>query len=112
MSKKTFGRVEADKIIETTINKDTKTPGGLKGFSTKINTVNRWILNATHRSSLRRCFHKLLNYKVSKSNTNNDLSKSRIKKDYGHVTKIIEVMTENFIHPFFWEFDSSIQFER
>ena len=42
----------------------------------------------------------MLNYKGSKSNTNNDLSKSRIKKDYGHVTKIIEVMTENFIHPF------------
>ena len=51
LSKNTFGRVEADKIIETTINKDTKTPGGLKGFSTKINTVNRWILNATHKAS-------------------------------------------------------------
>ena len=24
----TFGRLEADKVIETTINKDTKTPGG------------------------------------------------------------------------------------
>ena len=29
---KTFGRLEADKVIETTINKDTKTPGGTTGM--------------------------------------------------------------------------------
>lgn len=28
----TFGRLEADKVIETTINKDTKTPGGTTGL--------------------------------------------------------------------------------
>ena len=28
-----FGRMEADKVIETTINKDTKTPGGTTGKS-------------------------------------------------------------------------------
>ena len=28
----TFGRLEADKVIETTINKDTKTPGGTTGM--------------------------------------------------------------------------------
>ena len=27
----TFGRLEADKVIKTTINKDTKTPGGTTG---------------------------------------------------------------------------------
>ena len=31
--KNTFGRQEADKVIETTINKDTKTPGGTTGKS-------------------------------------------------------------------------------
>ena len=29
--KNTFGCMEADKVIETTINKDTKTPGGTTG---------------------------------------------------------------------------------
>ena len=28
----TFGRLEADKVIETTINKDTKTPSGTTGM--------------------------------------------------------------------------------
>ena len=35
----TFGRMEADKVIETTINKDTKTPGGTTGFSTNSNAI-------------------------------------------------------------------------
>ena len=29
----TFGRLEPDKVIETTINKDTKTPGGTTGMT-------------------------------------------------------------------------------
>ena len=36
-----FGRMEPDKMIEMTINKDTKTPGGTTGFSTNINGINR-----------------------------------------------------------------------
>ena len=35
-SNNSFGRTELDKMIEVTINKDTKCPGGLKGFSTSI----------------------------------------------------------------------------
>ena len=30
-----FGRRESDKVMETTANKNTETPGGLFGFSTK-----------------------------------------------------------------------------
>lgn len=32
-SNNTFGRMESDKVIKTTINKDTKTPGGTTGNS-------------------------------------------------------------------------------
>ena len=62
---KFFSRVEADKVIETTINWDTKTSGGLKGFSTKSIKVNRWILNATHGASMRQCFHEMLDHRKS-----------------------------------------------
>ena len=37
-----FNRVETDKVIEMTLNKDTKTPGGTTGFSTNIGAVHRW----------------------------------------------------------------------
>ena len=53
-----FGRIEADKVIETTINKDSKCPGWWKGFSTKADTVTRWVKNATHRASLKRELHE------------------------------------------------------
>ena len=47
-----FGRCEADRVIQTTINKETKTPGGLTGFSTKSNAVDRRMVNAAYCASL------------------------------------------------------------
>ena len=41
----TFGKVESDKVIEMTINRDTKTPVGTTGFSTNSNAINRWVIN-------------------------------------------------------------------
>ena len=36
-----FGRSEADKVFETKLKKDSKCPGGWKGFSTKVDTVTQ-----------------------------------------------------------------------
>ena len=36
-----YGRIEPDKCIEMTINKDTKTPGSTTGFSTNPNSIIR-----------------------------------------------------------------------
>ena len=36
LNNNTFERLEADKVIETTINKDTKTPGGTTGLILKF----------------------------------------------------------------------------
>ena len=47
-----FGRCKPGRVIETTINKDSKTPGGLTGSSTKTNAVDRWAINASYRASL------------------------------------------------------------
>ena len=74
-STNSFGRTEMDKLIEVTINKDTKCPGGLKGFSINIHQVNRWTLNATHRAEMRRCLQELLHLKAS-SDIHQDLRKS------------------------------------
>ena len=45
-----FGKIEPDKVIEMTINRDTKTAGGTTGFSINNNAINRWILNAPFRA--------------------------------------------------------------
>ena len=95
-----FSRVKADKVIETTINWDTKTLGSLKSFSTKINTVNRWILNATHRASMCRCFHEMLDHQKSKSNKHDDLYISRIKRDTEDVWNMVAILNDTSITVF------------
>ncbi len=42
----TFGRNEADKTIENTINRDCKTGGGYIGFSANFSATQRWVLNS------------------------------------------------------------------
>ena len=75
-----FSRVETDKVIEMTLNKDTKGSDGCTGFSTNVNAVKRWEINATYRASLRKCFDNHIIYHPQKFK-DPDLNLSRIKKD-------------------------------
>ena len=43
-----FSRSETDKVIEMTLNKETKSSGGTTKFSTNKNVVKPWELNATY----------------------------------------------------------------
>ena len=72
-----FECTETDKVIETTISKDSKCPGGWKGFSTKADTATRWIKKATHRASLKRELFEFVNPRSGKS-LYKDLRKARI----------------------------------
>ena len=60
-----FSRVETDKVIEMTINKGTKAPGGNTGFSTNVGAVKQWKVNASYREELCSILHQHLH--ISKS---------------------------------------------
>ena len=60
-----FSRAETDKVIEMTINKGTKTPGGNTGFSTNVCAIKQWKVSASYREELRSILHQHLH--VSKS---------------------------------------------
>ena len=49
-----FGRVPVDQTCEETVNKDTRTSGGTKGFSLKPNAVSKYYLVVEYRSSFLR----------------------------------------------------------
>jgi hypothetical protein len=98
-SNKAFSRVETDKVIEMTLNKDTKTPGGTTGFSTNIGAVKRWEVNASYRAALRNCFHEHLHYQ-NKASKHKDLTASRIERDEKDVQSVVNVLTDVFIPPF------------
>ena len=98
-SSNTFGRIEADKTIETTINRDSKTPDGTTGFSVKHGAVQRWTLNSSYRASVRKLIHQLAIYKKSDI-THRDLLPSAISRDGKDIQCIIDVISESFINPF------------
>ena len=93
-----FSRSETDKVIETTLNKDTKTAGGCTGFSTNLNAVKRWEINAAYIGNLRTCFHRHLNYQPQNCK-HPDLNPSRILKDEADVQKILSTISNTFISP-------------
>ena len=45
----TFGCIPQDQTIEVTLNRDTKTAGGIIGMSLNPAAVNKWILTAMSR---------------------------------------------------------------
>ena len=57
-------------------------------------------MNATHRASMPRCFHKMLDHQKFKSNKHNDLHISGVKIDTEDVYKVVEILSDIFISPF------------
>ena len=94
-----FGRCEPDKVIETAINKDTNTPGGLTDFSSKTNAVDRWAINASYCASLYAHLQEFL-WANTKKYVHADLQMSRIRKDQDDITSILSIIQECFIDPF------------
>ena len=86
-------------MIETTINKDTKKPGGLTGFSTKTNEVNRWTINASYRASLYSHLQEFLGVNTKKY-VHADLQKSRLRNDQDDITSMLSIIEECFVGPF------------
>ena len=96
---KIFSKVETDKVIEMTLNKDTKSSGGTTGFSTNINAVRRWELSASYRSAIRGCMQQHVMY-APQNYQHKDLRISRIRQDEKHIQAVISILTDTFINPF------------
>ena len=98
-SSNSFGRIPVDQMVEETVNKDTQTQGGTKGFSLKPGAVSRFYLNAEYRSF----YLKQLKDKVNINDQNSkhtDLGQSRISRDESDVQSMMDMMENNWIDPF------------
>jgi len=94
-----FGRIAMDQTIEETVNKDTQTAGGTKGFSLRAGAVSKYYINAEYRSL---CLKQLRNMtQVGNSELSHvDLTPSRIQKDEKAVQSLVELMENNWTNPF------------
>lgn len=97
--KNPFGRNEADKTIENTINRDCKTGGSYIGFSTNFAATQRWVLNESRRGIYRKLLREHLTISPSKTYIHKELSPSRIKEDIQAVQKLEELLDDVLTNP-------------
>jgi len=93
-----FGRIPADQTIEETVNRDTQTPGGTKGFSKKQGTLQRFYLLSHTRSNHLRAIRQMT--RTSDPHFSHpDLSQRRIRRDENDVNNIINLLTNEWSNP-------------
>ncbi|KAJ8049553.1 hypothetical protein HOLleu_02339 [Holothuria leucospilota] len=101
-SEGSFAQVACDQAIEQTANRDSKTKGGMHGFTTSSGAVNRWIWSHHERGLITRECEIMAGKADNGSHTHADLFQSRMKRDKEDVEKIINT-TNNMINPFEYE---------
>ena len=101
-----FGRNEADKTIENTVNRDCKTGGGYIGFSTNFAATQRWILNDSRRSKFRKLLREHLTLTPNKVYVHKELAPARIKTDSKAVEQVVYNLTNVVTNP--WSNDGDL----
>ena len=95
-----FAQVACDMTIEQTVNRDTKTSGGVKGFSNNQGATDRWVRGHMHERALiitRRCEETA--GKGEKSSKRVVLTTSRMTRDQQDVDNIMSTIN-SMTNPF------------
>ena len=84
-----FSPIPADQTIEQTLNRSTKTKGGIVGFSLRKGAVQRWMITAHSRASFVDKWRKMTTgVQESQCRLYKDTSSARIKRDEEDVKKV------------------------
>uniref|UniRef100_H3B9B3 Uncharacterized protein n=1 Tax=Latimeria chalumnae TaxID=7897 RepID=H3B9B3_LATCH len=95
----TFRRIPVDQAIEETVNKDTQTAGGTKGFSLKPAAVSKYYLTAEYGSTCLKQLHDMIELQ-SPGLSYADLEPSCIQKDEADVQSLVDLLENNWTNPF------------
>eukprot|EP00057_Strongylocentrotus_purpuratus_P021683 XP_011676157.1 PREDICTED: uncharacterized protein LOC105444073 [Strongylocentrotus purpuratus] len=93
-----FCGVACDQTIEQTCNRDTKTKGGMIGFTRNKGAVARWLLSQHERSAISKQCEEMAG-KDHTSALKKDLTVSNMEKVEGDVCAVVETV-EAMINPF------------
>ena len=94
-----FGKVPVDQAIEETVNKDTQTAGGTKGFSLRPGAVAKFYFTSENRSTFLNHLRSYVGQNRSKL-SHTDLQQSRIRKDEIDLQSVVEIMDNDWLNPF------------
>ena len=93
-----FASIAYDQAIEETLNRDCKTPGGIKGITINRGAVQRWILAQPERAAIaRECEVMAGDHKVER--VSKELDQPRIRRLEESVTSVISTI-KSMINPF------------
>ena len=95
-----FASIAVDQTTEETVNKDTQTAGGIRGFSLKPGTVPGYYLTAEHRAGALRQLWQEISVQSSVITKHTDLEKTRIKRDELDVVSMVDLLENNWTNPF------------
>ena len=94
-----FSQIPVDQTIEQTINRDTKTPGGIIGFSQNKAATHRWLLTAHHRASVTQCCREMAGITREENSSHKEATLPRIRKDELCVNQIV-LFLQDQMNPF------------
>ena len=94
-----FGKVSVDQTIEETVNKDTQSAGGTKGFSLRPGAMAKFYLTSEYRSTFLNQLKSYVGQDRSKL-FHTDLPQSRIRKQETDVQSVVEIMENDWLNPF------------
>jgi len=96
---RTFTCIPHDQTREVTINKDTKTSGGLIGKTLQHASVNKWIWTAADKAKYYQCSKNLCYMGEGGSTSHKDGGATRVARDEKAVQEIVQTVT-NLVDPF------------
>ena len=96
-----FAQVAVDMAIEQTVNKDTKTSGGIIGFSLKPCAVERWFVTAHERAAI---MHSCMGLAGMGNSRPSKQSKKDRERDEVAVVKVLETLGE-MVNPCFSSYE-------
>lgn len=99
-SKNPFSRIPVDQALEETVNRDTQTSGGTKGFSLKTGAVEKYYITAECRASALRQLRENLRITTQATFYHSDLHKPRIKIDEECVSSAVQLLENDWTNPF------------
>ena len=98
-SKSAFAQVAVDQTIEKTLNRDSKTSGGIVGISLNQGAVQRWVLTAHDRARTLQNCRKMAGMYDAQNQHHKETSSPCLKKDEGDVKKVMDIL-ESWVNPY------------
>jgi len=96
-----FSQVAHDQLIEQSMNRDSKTKGGMIGFTLRKGAVNRWVLAHHERAGISHTSKNLAG-KDETYRTRSEIDNARMMKDESVISALIDTFSA-MTNPFMYE---------